>query len=132
VTEKNNDVEEGMEIGGAISTLREHLQGGHPDFFEMTIDEIMLHNTKNADYAKGGNPLGNFYRVSDLLKSAGAGIPPSQVAFIYMAKQLDAAGRMMFLGYEGKVEGVQDRLRDVSVYAKLIRILYNEEQHPKA
>lgn len=99
---------------------------GHPDFYKMTEEENKLHSEKNQDYARGGNPLGNFYRVSDMLKAMGADISPAQVGFIYMLKQLDAAGRMLFGGYEGKVENLDTRLQDVSVYSKLVRILHKE------
>ena len=100
---------------------------GHPRFRELTEEEIALHAAKNADYAHGGNPLGNFYRVSDALKSYGIDVSPAQVGFIYMMKQVDSAGRMLFCNYEGETEGVGGRLGDVSIYAKLVRILREEE-----
>lgn len=101
---------------------------GHPMFLELSLQELELHSSKNRDYAHGGNPLGNFYRVSDMLKAFGLNISPAQVAFIFMMKQLDSVGRMLFQGYEGKVEGVDAKLADIPVYGKLIRILKREEQ----
>lgn len=99
---------------------------GHPRFKELTDEEITLHNAKNRDYARGGNPLGNFYRVSDMIKSFGMDLSPAQVGFIYMMKQVDAAGRMIFSNYEGDTEGLKERLQDVSIYSKLITILKEE------
>ena len=110
----------------AIEMLKQELTGGHPDFIDLTIDELKLHNAKNADYARQGNALGNFYRVSDMLNSFGLKITPAQVAFIYMMKQVDAAGRMLFGDYEGAVEGKSKRLQDMSIYAKLTMILDKE------
>jgi len=114
------------ELDYIIKMLKEQLTGGHPDFINLTIDELKLHNAKNADYARGGNPLGNFNRVSDMLNSFGLKITPAQVAFIYMMKQVDAVGRMLFGDYEGSVEGKADRLRDISIYAKLVQVLDSE------
>ena len=109
-----------------IEEIKPYLQGGHPDFFEMTIDEMILHNAKNTDYSKGGNPLGNFYRVSDALTTMGFEISPTMVAITYAFKQLDAAIHMLTEGYEGDIENVDTRLRDVHVYMKLARILHKE------
>lgn len=105
---------------------------GHPRFYQLTDEENRLHSAKNKDYTGGrGDPMGNFYRVASMLREMGSDITPAQVAFIYMAKQLDAAGRMLFQNYEGEVEGLHGRLQDVSVYAKLIDILKEEERDQK-
>lgn len=101
---------------------------GHPDFIPMTIDEMRLHSEKNYDYAREGDPLGNFYRVADALNSMGMTITPTEVCVVYMMKQLDAAIQMITGGYEGNVENADTRLRDVHVYAKLARILYKRSQ----
>ena len=114
-----------MNIESSLKKLYPH---GHPDFIKLCINEMELHSAKNYDYAHGGNPLGNFYRVSDMLKLFGADISPAQVAFIYLMKQLDATGRMLFQNYEGGTEGISSRLKDISVYSKLIQILLNEEK----
>lgn len=100
---------------------------GHPDFYKLSEEECELHSAKNKDYSQGGDPLGNFKRVSDTLKSYGIEVSPAQVGFIYMMKQVDAAGRMLFQGYEGETEPIGHRLVDISVYAKLIQILLKEE-----
>ena len=106
---------------------------GHPEFYNLTQQEIALHSAKNKDYAQGGDPLGNFKRVSDI-KSLYPGLKwdsPTGVALGYMLKQLDAAFWMLAQGYEGKVEDFDKRMTDVHVYAKLARILYKEgKQNP--
>ncbi len=100
---------------------------GHPDFLSITVDEIALHSAKNKDYARVGNPLGNFYRVSDALKAQGINLTPTQVAVVYAQKQQDAAIQMLAHGYEGEVENFDTRARDVHVYWKIARILHKEE-----
>jgi len=104
---------------------------GHPDFYKMTEQEIELHSAKNKDYAQGGDPLGNFKRVSAVLKTWGFNIPPELVCLIYGLKQLDAAFWMLSQGYEGEVENFDTRLTDVHVYAKLARILHKETKEKK-
>jgi len=102
---------------------------GHPRFYELTQLEIDLHSRKNADYAGEGSPLGNFERVSQIL-SLYPGFPVDTtygVAIVYMLKQFDAALHLISTGREGKTEGVGDRLGDISVYAKLIRVMYEED-----
>lgn len=102
---------------------------GHPRFKELTIEELALHDAKNADYTHGGDPLGNFNRVAAIL-ALYPGLDlgrASIVALVYMLKQLDAILWMLAKGYEGKIETVGTRLGDVSVYAKLARILEEEK-----
>lgn len=100
---------------------------GHPMFEQLTKEEVELHEAKNKDYAQGGDPLGNFHRVSAILKVWGFDIPPSLVAIIYALKQQDAAMWMISQGYEGEIENVDTRFRDDHVYKKIIRILRREE-----
>jgi len=103
---------------------------GHPRFKEIAEEEQRLHDEKNADYAGGGDPLGNFNRVASILGLYPnlRLVDPTVVALVYMMKQLDAALWMLNGQYEGKVENVDTRLRDVHVYAKLARILHGEKK----
>lgn len=110
-----------------IAQLQKMFPHGHPDFIPTCLAEMKLHSEKNHDYAREGNPLGNFYRVAEMLQAFGYNLDPADVAFIYMLKQVDVVGRMLALGYEGQVEGIKGRLPDISVYAKLIGILCNED-----
>jgi hypothetical protein len=104
--------------------------GGHPLFKKLTEEELALHESKNTDYAKGGDPLGNFKRVGSIL-SLYPGLDLSKpicVALVYMLKQLDAALWMLSQGYEGKVENIDSRLQDVHVYAKIARVIHAEDR----
>lgn len=103
---------------------------GHQMFLELTEDELKLHSEKNRDYARGGDPLGNFKRVGNILAQY-PGLNqgnPVVVALVYMLKQLDAALWMLTKNYEGQVENIDTRLRDCHVYIKLARILHKESK----
>lgn len=106
-----------------VEAVRLH---GHPRFYELTKKMEELHSAKNKDYAQGGDALGNFKRVSTMLEAFGIKLTPAQIGFIYLMKQVDAAGRMLFQGYEGETETLDKRLEDMGVYPILIRILYEE------
>ncbi len=111
-----------------MKELRKEFPNGHPDFLPMTLEELRLHSEKSGDYARGGSALGNFERVASILALyKGLDISdPTVVSLVYMLKQLDAALWMLAGRYEGRVENVDTRLRDVHVYAKLARILHKE------
>jgi len=101
---------------------------GHPRFKELTGEELRIHDAKNTDYARGGDPLGNFRRVAGILgQYPGLDLAqPAVVALVYLMKQLDAVLWMMCRGYDGEVENKGTRLGDVGIYAKLARILDEE------
>jgi len=102
---------------------------GHPKYLDLTEDELQLHSEKNKDYADGGDPLGNFKRVANILAQyPGLDISnPTVVSLVYMMKQLDAALWMLCQGYEGTVESIDKRLRDAHIYIKIARILRSKE-----
>ena len=100
---------------------------GHPDYLKLTDEELELHSAKNRDYARGGDHLGNFHRVSAILKVWGFDIPPTLVALIYALKQQDAYMWMLSQGYEGETEPIDARLRDDHIYKKIARILHKEK-----
>ena len=113
------------DVSGVVKILEEVFPHGHPDFIPKSVAEMKLHSEKNHDYAFGGDALGNFKRVADIL-SHYPGLKlddPPTVALIYMLKQLDAYLWIKSNGHAIKVEGIESRLGDVSVYSKLINIL---------
>jgi len=112
-----------------IKELQEAFPYGHADFIPMTLQEMALHSAKNYDYAHGGDPLGNFDRVAAIFSNyPGLSLGnPVVVALAYAMKQLDSTLWQLCQGYEGKVEGLKERLGDVSVYAKLAIILAAEQ-----
>jgi hypothetical protein len=105
--------------------LREVFPHGHPEFLPTTLRELQLHSDKNHDYAKGGKPTGNFDRVAAIL----ALYPnlklsdPRVVALVYALKQLDAVLWGLSENITHKVEGLNDRLQDISTYSKIVQCM---------
>ena len=107
--------------------LHKIYKGGHPDYIDETFDELELYSKKNADYAKGGDPFGNFKRVGAIL-SLYPNLKPSNpvvVCIIYLLKQLDCILWMLSMEYDGNVEGKQERFTDIYIYAKIGKLLDN-------
>ncbi len=98
---------------------------GDPMFYELTDDEIKLHDEKNQDYRSTSNPVANFDRVAAWM----ALYPdmdwarPEMVAILYAQKQIDSAMSLMERGMEGGVETIDTRARDVHIYWKLFRVI---------
>lgn len=105
-----------------VDDLRAVFPHGHPEFLPITVGEVQLHSDKNHDYAKGGKPTGNFDRVAAIL----ALYPklklsdPRVVALVYALKQVDAVLWGLSENIAHKVEGLNDRLQDISVYSKIV------------
>lgn len=114
--------------------LRSNFPYGHQKFIPTCLNQIELHSLKNFDYAHGGNPLGNFYRVAAILKQYPGLDPgdPAVVAIIYMLKQLDAALWLKAQGHEAKVQGAGERWDDTSVYANIIQLIEEENENDKS
>lgn len=106
------------------------MKSGHPRFYELTAHEADLHDRKNRDYTGGaGDPLGNFNRCAKIMNLY-PGFPihsPAGMAAAFLLKQFDAVMWAMSQGHETKIESVADRLGDISVYAKLWRIILEED-----
>lgn len=103
-------------------------RAGHPRFYELTKAEEDMHSRKNADYAGGGKATGNFDRCAAIM-ALYPNFPVHTnygIALVQMLKQLDAGMWLLNTNREGAVEGVVDRLGDISIYAKLARIMYEE------
>ena len=101
---------------------------GHPSFYKFTKELEQLHSEKNFVYAHGGGPLGNFKRVSQIMKLY-PGIDwtlPEMVAEVYSLKQLDAYLWLKAKGHKDKFDGRKGRLRDRAVYA-LIQMCIEQE-----
>lgn len=112
-------------LADVMSGLRHVFPHGHQDFIRITVDEIELHSRKNKDYAEGGDPLGNFRRT-ETIKRLYPGFDWASDyggAADYMLKQVDAVLWSLAHQKGTECESLDDKLRDISVYAKLIRIM---------
>jgi len=102
---------------------------GHTRFYEL-LDEIRnLYNAKNSQYATSKNTLGAFERSSVLMgKLFKDSITNKKlaVALAYMAKQIDAVYEMVGESKGNTVEKLEEKLKDIAVYA-LIAIILNDE-----
>ena len=99
-------------------------------FLELLAKEAELFTNKNHDYASGGSETGNFDRVASILTLYPT-FPYNTrqgVAITYMLKQIDAIIWGLSQKITHKVEGIQGRTEDVSVYAKLIRIMCERDE----
>ncbi len=98
---------------------------GHPLFKKLTEEELELHEQKNKDYRSKDDPLANFKRVASwmALYPDMNWATPECVAIIYAMKQQDACMSLLERDYDGGVENVDTRARDVHVYWKIFRIL---------
>ena len=105
--------------------VSEHFPHGDPEFYNITTDELDLYNRKNKDYAGGGDPNGNFKRCAAFW-SQYPGVrlsDPRVVALSYMMKQLDQVCWSLSRGYEGAIEGLDERFVDIHIYAKIARVI---------
>lgn len=111
------------------SLLREDFPHGHANFLPITLNELQLHSDKNHDYAAGGSALGNFERVAAILALyPGLNLSDKKVvALVYALKQLDAVLWGMAKGIKQKVEGLKERLGDISVYSKIVMCMVQDE-----
>lgn len=99
---------------------------GHPDYLRLTKEELDHHSRKNRDYARGGDPLGNFERVSAIKKLYPRmdWSTPLGTCIDYSLKQLDAALWQLSEHFEATVENFEERAKDVYVYWKIAVILW--------
>ncbi len=103
---------------------------GDPMFYELTQEEIKLHDEKNNDYRSKTNPLANFDRVAAwmALYPDMDWAQPELVADLFAQKQIDSYMSLMERGMEGGVETTDSRARDVHVYWKIARIIHRRRQ----
>ena len=103
---------------------------GHPDFNDIVLSIAKLHSDKNHDYARGGDPLGNFKRSAEILGKywqVFATIEgPAILALMYSMKQIDAVLWSLSQGGENVCEGIEGKLKDMAVYALLTLIMVAE------
>lgn len=110
-----------------IREIKKLFPNGDPKFYEIIVEMADLHNRKNADYASKEEPLRNFTVVGKALEDYGLitkGNSATKVALIYAYKQWDATLKLLGRNEKGNVEGIVDRLGDISVYSIIARILY--------
>ena len=114
-----------------IKELKETYPNGHEGFIPLLVEAMNTHSAKNDGYARGGDPLGNFNRVS-LIKRQYQGMDwatPTGVCLGYMLKQLDCCLWQLARGYKDDGEPPEERLKDVLVYVAIAMLLLNEPRY---
>lgn len=90
--------------------------------------KLALRQNKGTEYTRGDDDvLANFKRVS-----AGVGLSPLQVWWVYFHKHVDALASFVRLGVEASDEGIEGRIDDLQVYLDLCRGLVAEHKAAKA
>lgn len=113
--------------------LRKEFPHGHPDYVGLTLEELQLHSTKNHDFAFGGDPIGNFNRVS-VIKKLYPGFDwdsPFGTCIDYFLKQFDSMMWMRCKGIVAKVESIPKRLMDMAIYSKIAICIFKKEVEKK-
>ena len=115
-----------MDPTGVETVLRAQYPYGHPLFIPRMLELLKLHSDKNHDYAMGGPPLGNFERVSQIMRlyPEFPWATPHGAATVYMLKQFDAFMWQTRTGFEAKSEGAIPRLGDITVYSQIISLMF--------
>lgn len=99
---------------------------GHPRFYELLEEESRIHSDKNHDYASSEDPLKNFREVGKTM-----GMKAWKVAYFFVVHKFYRLVNLLQSGKTPLNESVPDTLTDMSIYIKLFRILWEEEEEKK-
>lgn len=118
--------ETGAAFTDATKALRTLAPHGHEAFVAYAVEMAKLHSDKNASYAAGGDALGNFKRVSEMLAlypnlfvKAG----PAHVCVMYLLKQFDNI--LWSLANDMPVN--MDHIKDLAVYFTILQCILMDE-----
>ena len=103
---------------------------GHPEFYRILNELADLHSRKNYQYSTSKDPLSNFKSVGKMaekLFKPGINVPLA-TALVYLSKQYDGVINIVGEGKKNTVEDLEDKLKDISIYAILAIILNREKQ----
>lgn len=96
---------------------------GNPRFYQLLAKMAEIHEAKNQDYGDG-DPLGNFYRSSDVgvepFKGVLVRLSDKWTRICTLAKKVDARG-------EVKEESIIDTLIDMANYAIIAATIFERE-----
>lgn len=103
-------------------------RGGHPKFYELGEEENKLYSAKHYQYATDADPMSNFRLCGDLIrKMLKPGMDPTiAAALCLMSKQVVGVYEIVGEGKTGTVESLEDKLKDIGIYSRILRILVAE------
>ena len=107
---------------------------GHPAFYRIVEELKELHSEKSRQYATKDNPLGNFERTGKMIsKFLKPGINPTLASCLALvSKQIDGVYELVGECKENTADSLEDKLRDIAVYAILAMIIVGETQGEKS
>lgn len=97
---------------------------GHPKFKILADEEVAEHNSKSGQYNIGGDPFGNWRLVTPKMR-------PWEGAYARLTEKI----ARMFAIVNSPVDNpyaLQEILKEISVYCKIVRILYDEDWEAKS
>lgn len=102
--------------------------GGHPMFYKLGEEDDRLYSQKHYQYATDADPMSNFRLCGDLLrKLLKPGVDPTiAAALALMSKQIVGVYEIVGEGKTNTIESLEDKLRDIGIYSRIIRILGRE------
>jgi hypothetical protein len=120
-----------------IEQLRKSLpqsRGGHPMFYELGEEENQLYSDKHYQYATDADPMSNFRLCGDLIhKLLKPGVNPTiAAALCLMSKQIVGVYEIVGEGKQNTIESLEDKLKDIGIYSRIIRIMLRESQEQPA
>lgn len=101
------------------------MRRGHPKFYELIKEICELHDKKNSDYAKDGDPLSNFHRAEAF------GIPAWKGVLVRMSDKWSRIEELSN-GKTPQNESLRDSLIDLAVYALIDVVLLEEITTPRS
>jgi len=92
--------------------------------------ELALTTAKNGDYAETSDAFKNFRQIEVLT----GGVISTEIGmFTRLSDKMSRLGSLLVREAKVKDESIQDTLRDISVYSKIMRIyLENKDATPKS
>ena len=97
---------------------------GSAKFKQLSDEEVQEHNEKSAQYNLGGDPFGNWRLVTPKMR-------PWEGAYARLTEKI---ARLLVIVNRPTVNphDLREVLKELSVYCKIVRILYDEDEEAKS
>src|SRR5437867_88866 len=97
---------------------------GHPMFKKLADEEVDEHNRKSGQYNSGEDPLANWRMVVPKMR-------PWEGCYARLTEKI----ARLFVAVNSpnmKSDELREVLKEIAVYCKLVRILFDEDQESKS
>lgn len=114
------------------NTMSEAKLGGHPLFYKLRRENEALYSAKHYQYATDADPMSNFRRCGTLIdKLLKPGVNRTLAAALtLMSKQVVGVYEIVGEQKANTVESLEDKLRDIEIYATICQVLLKEDWPP--